>query len=1326
MKNTNLIVAILSIILIFHISYASSYPSFDRGQTINITENLSAYTSYDNFNYSWLMDIPGSYSYQVASSSLCSIPSGTQATNGLYPTCRFVTNSLTQTGAYSVEFNFTRLCQTRVSDDDAFADSDDNCLNLVYGSSQSKDTYTSNSVPRTFIVNASPSVSISSANMTLEEGQSYSFNASVSGGVGPFIVNFIYSNGTVAKSYSGVTSGSFTFTASKSGTFIIHASATDQGTLHPYTVYSQNIKITVNSALSIGNPSVIVRSSNINVGQNETITANVSGGSAPLTYNWTENGNVVSESNSVAFAPSAPGTYIFNVTVTDALGHQVKGTVTITAYSAVSFGSPSLALKYTTLNVGQNETITANVSGGRSPYTFAWTVGGKSVPGNTNTITFNATVAGTNTITVTATDSDSQSASANTNIIVNSALSIGNPSVIVRSSNINVGQNETITANVSGGSAPLTYNWTENGNVVSESNSVAFAPSAPGTYIFNVTVTDALGHQVKGTVTITAYSAVSFGSPSLALKYTTLNVGQNETITANVSGGRSPYTFAWTVGGKSVPGNTNTITFNATVAGTNTITVTATDSDSQAKLLSANITVNADPSLGNPTVIAQSLSTDVGLNDTITANILGGTSPFAYQWTENGNAISEGESFVFRPNTTGNYTFGVVVTDSRGFKTTSGSVKIAVNNPPVAAIPLTSFNTSIAYIDQTQNATLIESNASSGSAPYTYNWIVILPGSNTTTKAAECQPILTCTFPTNELTLTGTYKFYIIITDSAGYSITKGPVTIAVYPALNLSAPGIDPADQGQTAHIYHTIPKGGVPPYSYVWFVEFPSSNTYAVANSICPSSSMGSNQVSGTNETCTFVTNSFTQTGTYHFKFQVTDRASKPKTVNSSATPLLVNVTPSASLSMSTNSLTVGNSDVITANLLHGTGPFTVNFTYSNGTVANTVTGVPYNGVATYDFVPSASGTFTFNAVVYDKGTTQLFIFNSTKLSTSVSPAPSSGGSGGGGGGGGGGSGGGGGGTFKPTVLEKTVSPGLYCSYISNFTQKETQKVILLNNTFTLVQNFITPSTAGVTVNNFAYELKLLKSNKLGSYNGINYSIELLNISYLPIMDTITVSMCASVPISTKPLTSTNRTNSTHVTPSQTSIVTAGTAYNGQASISKYKSLEIHVVGLNLSALVTSNSSSNVQEQINITKYAGGPLISGNTMLTGFNISVSPYPGISVTTDLGYECNVYGSGVSIYRLGASGWTPVTDYSINKNKCTITLPTNGLKTTIGVFVPSKATTTALVSANSAARYPSQLLAYIATALIIALMLIILLAKRRRKKEIVGIGVEQI
>ena len=1154
MKNTNLIVATLSIILIFHISYASSYPSFDRGQTINITENLSAYTSYDNFNYSWLMDIPGSYSYQSASFSLCSIPSGTQATNGLYPTCRFVTNSLTQTGAYSVEFNFTRLCQTQTSDDDAFADSDDNCLSLVYGSSQSKDAYTSNSVPRTFIVNASPSVSISSANVTLEEGQSYSFNASVSGGVGPFIVNFIYSNGTVAKSYSGVTSGSFTFTASKSGTFIIHASATDQGTLHPYTVYSQNIKITVNSALSIGNPSVIVRSSNINVGQNETITANVSGGSAPLTYNWTENGNVVSESNSVAFAPSAPGTYIFNVTVTDALGHQVKGTVTITAYSAVSFGSPSLALKYTTLNVGQNETITANVSGGRSPYTFAWTVGGKSVPGNTNTITF-----------------------------------------------------------------------------------------------------------------------------------------------------------------------------NATVAGTNTITVTATDSDSQAKLLSANITVNADPSLGNPTVIAQSLSTDVGLNDTITANILGGTSPFTYQWTENGNAISEGESFVFRPNTTGNYTFGVVVTDSRGFKTTSGSVKIAVNNPPVAAIPLTSFNTSIAYIDQTQNATLIESNASSGSAPYTYNWIVILPGSNTTTKAAECQPILTCTFPTNELTLTGTYKFYIIITDSAGYSITRGPVTIAVYPALNLSAPGIDPADQGQTAHIYHTIPKGGVPPYSYVWFVEFPSSNTYAVANSICPSSSMGSNQVSGTNETCTFVTNSFTQTGTYNFKFQVTDRASRPKTANSSATPLLVNVTPSASLSMSTNSLTVGNTDVITANLLHGTGPFTVNFTYSNGTVANTVTGVPYNGVATYDFVPSASGTFTFNAVVYDKGTTQLFIFNSTKLSTSVSPAPSSGGSGGGGGGGGGGSGGGGGGgTFKPTVLEKTVSPGLYCSYISNFTQKETQKVILLNNTFTLVQNFITPSTAGVTVNNFAYELELLKSNKLGSYNGINYSIELLNISYLPIMDTITVSMCASVPISTKPLTSTNRTNSTYVTPSQTSIVTAGTAYNGQASISKYKSPEIHVVGLNLSALVTSNSSSNVQEQINITKYAGGPLISGNTMLTGFNISVSPYPGISVTTDLGYECNVYGSGVSLYRLGASGWTPVTDYSINKNKCTITLPTNGLKTTIGVFVPSKATTTALVSANSAARYPSQLLAYIATALIIALMLIILLAKRRRKKEIVGIGVEQI
>jgi len=61
------------------------------------------------------------------------------------------------------------------------------------------------------------------------------------------------------------------------------------------------------------------------------------------------------------------------------------------------------------------------------------------------------------------------------------------------------------------------------------------------------------------------------------------------------------------------------------------------------------------------------------------------------------------------------------------------------------------------------------------------------------------------------------------------------------------------------------------------------------------------------------------------------------------------------------------------------------TVNFIYSNGTVANNRNGVSPGGNATFSFLPKLAGTYTFNAVIYsDTGTTVCgFRFNTLKVS-------------------------------------------------------------------------------------------------------------------------------------------------------------------------------------------------------------------------------------------------------------------------------------------------------------------------------------------------------
>ncbi|MGI0141418.1 MAG: beta strand repeat-containing protein, partial [Candidatus Micrarchaeales archaeon] len=107
-------------------------------------------------------------------------------------------------------------------------------------------------------------------------------------------------------------------------------------------------------------------------------------------------------------------------------------------------------------------------------------------------------------------------------------------------------------------------------------------------------------------------------------------------------------------------------------------------------------------------------------------------------------------------------------------------------------------------------------------------------------------------------------------------------------------------------------------------------------------------------------------------------------------SANTISVNSQPKvSSFTQSNSAMMTPGIDTYTLTLTNpgGTGPFTVNFVYTNnGVTANEVDGVSIGGTATNTLEFDAGGTYTVNAIVTDTGTTSEYLFNSLTLTSTV----------------------------------------------------------------------------------------------------------------------------------------------------------------------------------------------------------------------------------------------------------------------------------------------------------------------------------------------------
>ena len=510
--------------------------------------------------------------------------------------------------------------------------------------------------------------------------------------------------------------------------------------------------------------SVTTTSSDASCGQNNgDATAAVTGGTIPYTYLWNDGASQTTAS------ASNIGSGSYNVTVTDASG--CIGTVAVSVNSSSGGTASVSSSSNASCNAVCDGSATATMTGGASPFTYAWDDGASQT-----TATASALCSGTYNVMIT--DAGGCSSSASVTITEGTAITItvdnqDNPDCFGSSDG-------SIDMTVSGGTGSYTYDW--NGSFVSED----LSSLSSGTY--NFTATDSDGCQNTTSVTLTDPTVIATSLDT----YTDVSCfdGSDGTINITTSGGTSPYTYTWN-------DPSSQTTEDASGLSTGSYTVTTTDANGCTTTLSQAIIEASDLTLttssNGPTCGAS--------NGDVSVSVSGGTSVYSYEWNDQSTQTTA---------TAGSLpagTYNVVVTDANGC-TANASVTIVDSGSPTITTNGNDANCN-GVCDAYATVNIV-----SGTTPYIFLWD---DGSAQTTATASnlCA---------------GTYN--VTVTDGNGCSASESVVIAEPNViALSLNSAGIScPTDCDAT--ITSTI-TGGTGPFTYLW--DDVANQTTADASSLC-----------------------------------------------------------------------------------------------------------------------------------------------------------------------------------------------------------------------------------------------------------------------------------------------------------------------------------------------------------------------------------------------------------------------------------------------------------------------------------------------------------
>ena len=253
-----------------------------------------------------------------------------------------------------------------------------------------------------------------------------------------------------------------------------------------------------------------------------------------------------------------------------------------------------------------------------------------------------------------------------------------------------VGQTQSFTASVSGGTGTKSYQWYLDGGVVSGQTASTYAYTAATSgspHSVYVRVTDSASTPVSvnsNSVSITVNSALSVSvTPAGPL---TMNAGQIQTFTASVSGGTGTKSYQWYLDGGVVSGQTaSTYAYTAATSGSpHSVYVRVTDSASTPVSVNSNsVSITVNSALSVSVTPAGPLTMNAGQIQTFTASVSGGTGTKSYQWYLDGAVVSgqTASTYAYTAATSGSpHSVYVRVTDSASTPTTAQSITVTITS----------------------------------------------------------------------------------------------------------------------------------------------------------------------------------------------------------------------------------------------------------------------------------------------------------------------------------------------------------------------------------------------------------------------------------------------------------------------------------------------------------------------------------------------------------------------------------------------------------------------------------------------------------------------
>ena len=488
-------------------------------------------------------------------------------------------------------------------------------------------------------------------------------------------------------------------------------------------------------------------------GNNGIVDVTTTGGTPGYTYQWTSQVNgilpFVTEDITNMFA----GTY--TVVATDTKGCRDTLTQVLVEPAARITSVPTL----THINCFGDATgaINPGIQGGTSPYFYSWSNGA-------TTSTIAGLIAGTYTLNVTDNNGCMEMYSYTLN---QPAAGLG---LVLSKTDVNCFGDATgsVTATVSGGTAPYSYAWNTGATTTSITNLVAAN--------YSVLVTDSKGCTINDNINVIEPIAPL----SLTSVVTDVDCHGNNSgsVDVTINGGTAPYNHYWSNSGTIVMIDT---TEDITNQYADTYTLLVTDSKGCQETIISTIDEPIAP-LAITGIIDD--ANCFGLNDgAIDITVTGGTTTYTYLWSN--GAVTEDISGMIA----GNYV--VTITDLNGC-TLNKSFDIA---QPLAPINIVLLPRHVSC--NADNDGYIKSTVSGGTAPYTYSW-------------------------SNGMTVKDIYNltagvYTLTITDAQGCIAFTG-VTIEEPTALVVNAAVLDASCYSYSdGEIVLTV-SGGVEPYYFNW----------------------------------------------------------------------------------------------------------------------------------------------------------------------------------------------------------------------------------------------------------------------------------------------------------------------------------------------------------------------------------------------------------------------------------------------------------------------------------------------------------------------------